>query len=109
MRATPTTIKADLYLIFSVVAALGWNLSNTVTIALLGSSTLIAVGLNLAEAHVHFSKNVGAEIAKVRDEIVRLLPAVQDAVSGLPGQVAAHVTKALALGEAGVAAAQPKK
>jgi hypothetical protein len=98
---TPTQVKADLIFVFGVVAALGFNLSNTLTVALLGSCSLLAVGLNFAEAHVHVGKGLQSTIDKALGDFKGLLPDIQAAVSALPGKVAAEVAKAIELAEKG--------
>lgn len=100
---TPTQVKADLIFLFSVVATLGFNLSNALTVSLLGASALIAVGLNLAEAHIHVGAKLSSTVSAAVKEIRSLLPAINELAAALPGQVGAEVKKVLETVEKGPA------
>lgn len=92
---SPTQVKGDIAFAISIAVTLGFNVSNTLTIALLGSSALVCVGLNFAEAHVHVGKSITTTIDSALAEIKGILPAVQALLAALPGTVAAEVAKAI--------------
>lgn len=98
---SPNQIKADLLFIISIVATFGFNLTNIQTVALLGASGLIAVAANFAEAHIHVGAKLSGSIDKVLLEVRGLLPAINQLVAGLPGQIGAEVKKVLELVEKG--------
>ena len=100
---TPLQVKADIQFVLSVAAVLGLPLSEGVSIALLGASALIAVGLNLAEAHIHVGTKLSGTVAAAVKEIRSILPAVNELVAALPGQVGAEVKKVLEAVEKGPA------
>lgn len=103
---TPTQVKADLQFVIMVAAVLGLPISEGVSIALLGCSALVAVGLNIAEAHVRVGTHLGYTIHSVLTEIKGLVPAINSLVAGLPGQIGAEVKKVLETVEKGPQPAQ---
>jgi hypothetical protein len=98
---TPTQVKADVQFVVSVAIALGFNLPTALGATLIGASALIAVGLNLAEAHIHVGSKLAATFEQVSKDIKSVLPAINELVATLPGKIGEEVKRVLELVEKG--------
>lgn len=105
---TPAKVKADIIWIGALIAVFGAGVPAGISEVLVGGASLIALGINaaetFAEAHIHVGAKVAAEIEAARRELTATLPAVNQLVASLPGEVGAKVRQELELIEHG-----PKK
>ena len=110
---TPAKIKADLLFIASLVATFGWSLPDSVSVALIASSGLIAAALNLGDLVLEkyapkLIPGVLGELKTAEGDAEKLVPLLLPVLQELPGKIGQEVREAIEKIEHGPATGEGK-